>query len=118
MQWKAARHPTARSGISNSLISRPKHRTIRVETTRVKSIGGSPMPRRVAFLVLVVIVAGCEDQPTTRPNRPNNLASVPTPLPDPNNPPKRLVPVDPYYVVPPIIKSFDGEVVAKEPDRF
>ncbi|HJZ93145.1 MAG TPA: hypothetical protein VKE40_19870 [Gemmataceae bacterium] len=89
-----------------------------METTRVKSTGGSPIPRRVALLVLVVAVAGCEDQPTTKPNRPNNFAVVPTPLPGSNEAPQRPFPVDPYYVVPPIIKSFDGEVVAKEPDRF
>jgi hypothetical protein len=76
------------------------------------------MPRRVAFLVLVVVVAGCEDQPTTNSNRPNQLASATTRLPGPNDPPPRPAPVDPYFVVPQITKSFHGEVVAKEPDRF
>jgi hypothetical protein len=76
------------------------------------------MARRVALLVLVMAVAGCEDQPTTSPNRPNNFASAPTRHRGPNEPPPKPGPVDPCFVVPPIIKSFDGEVVAKEPDRF
>jgi hypothetical protein len=76
------------------------------------------MPRLIPLMALVVFVAGCEDQPTTRSSQPNNLASAPTRHRGPNEPPPKPGPVDPCFVVPPIIKSFDGEVVAKEPDRF
>jgi hypothetical protein len=74
----------------------------------------------VAFVAaLALAMAGCDDKPTTPPNK-RTLQGLggPTRMPQPNDPQPKYRPPEPGTVWLPITRSFDGHVLAKHTNGF